>query len=80
MSWEEHAVKIWMVLVGLARNRQLITDQQLAELIGYRGPPHTLAMPLDYIMYYCQQQDLPALTVLVKRATDGRQGGQVRLT
>jgi hypothetical protein len=58
-------MQIWMVLIGLARNRQLITYEQLRLLIGFDGLPHYLATPLGHVMDYCHQQGLPALTVLV---------------
>lgn len=58
------ALQIWLILISQAYNRQTLTYGMLAEMLGFRGAG-TLGQFLYHIMYYCQENDLPALTVLV---------------
>jgi len=77
MTITERAAQIWPVLVAAAHNRQVLTYEILADLIGM-GPPGkgagTLANPLSIIMRYCDENDLPPLTVLVVNKTTGEPG------
>jgi hypothetical protein len=61
---EERALQIWQVLIGAAHHRQTITYDMLNELIDMGGTI-VLSKPLDLIMQYCRDHDLPPLTVLV---------------
>jgi hypothetical protein len=72
MKREERAAQIWQVLTSAAHNRQIITYEEVARLIGMG--PGTLAGPLGCIMYYCEQQGLPPLTSLVVKKRVGRPG------
>ena len=67
------ALQIWLVLIGLAHSRQTITYGQLAEVLGFRGAG-TLAQLLGPIMFYCIQNELPPLTVLVVNRDTGLPG------
>lgn len=67
------AVQIWQILVAKASNRQTLTYGELAELLKFKGAD-VLARPLGHIMYYCQQNGLPPLTVLVVNQATGLPG------
>jgi alkylated DNA nucleotide flippase Atl1 len=69
---EERAQQIWQVLVSAAHDHQIITYAEVADLIGMGAG--TLAGPLGCVMYYCQQQGLPALTSVVVRKQAGTPG------
>jgi hypothetical protein len=65
MTWPQRALQIWTVLIAHAHRRQTIRYDDPARTIGFDGPGHRLADPLGYIMRYCEQYNLPPLTVLV---------------
>jgi len=67
------AVQIWQILVGKAHGRQTMTYAGLARLLGYEGSG-TLGRQLGHIMFYCAQNDLPPLTVLVVNSETGHPG------
>jgi hypothetical protein len=69
MTTHERALQIYQVLISLAHNRQTITYSMLGELIGM--PPQALGPHLEHVLRYCQQQNLPQITVLVVRKTAG---------
>jgi hypothetical protein len=64
------ALQIWLILIGLAKNRQTITYGGLAKLLGYKGAG-VFGDTLGHIMFYCKQNELPELTVLVIDAEGG---------
>ncbi len=72
MTRPERALQIWQVLVGAAHNRQILTYEILARLIGMGAG--TLSQTLDIIMHYCQQRKLPPLTAIVVRKDTGLPG------
>jgi putative restriction endonuclease len=72
-SQETRALQIWQILIGRAANRQTITYGGLADLLHFKGAG-TLAKILGHIMFYCQQNDLPPLTVLVVNQDTGLPG------
>jgi hypothetical protein len=67
------AQQIWLVLISKAYNRQLTTYREIATILGFEGAG-VLANQLGHIMYYCQQNELPALTVLVVNDKTGQPG------
>jgi hypothetical protein len=69
----KRALQIWLILIGLAHNRQTITYGKLADLLEFRGAG-VLAAPLGHIMYWCQHNGLPGLTVLVVNQDSGLPG------
>src|SRR5712671_1462437 len=70
MKAAERASQIWPVLVFAAQNRQTLTYEQLAKLIGV-APPPALGQLLDPIQRYCLANKLPALTALVVGSKSG---------
>ena len=67
------AVQIWLVLIGLARNRQTITYQGLAEVLEFKGEG-VFADMLGHIAFYCKENNLPPLTDLVVKKDTGLPG------
>ena len=67
------AVQIWQILVSKAHNRQTMTYGNVADLIGYKSA-NPIGGILEYIMDYCEKNDLPPLTVLVVRHDTGLPG------
>ncbi|MGY2226987.1 hypothetical protein ACW9IK_30190 [Pseudomonas gingeri] len=67
------AAQIWQILVSKAHNRQTMTYLELAGLLGYAGSG-TLGRQLGHIMFFCDQNDLPPLTVLVVNTETGLPG------
>ena len=58
------ALQAWQYLIGKAANRQIVQYEELRELMEYPdGRP--LGVILACIAYYCQQNQLPPLTLLV---------------
>lgn len=70
------ALQAWIILVGVATRRQLITYGGLAELMGYpKGKGAGVLAPiLAHIWYYCEEYELPTLTILVVNKGTGRPG------
>jgi hypothetical protein len=66
------ALQAWQYLIPKARNRQLVRYGELAELMGY-ADNRPLRFVLGHIMYYCQREGLPALTIIVVN-NDGTPG------
>ncbi len=67
------ALQIWQILIGKAVNRQTMTYESLADLIGFKGAG-TLGEYLGHILYFCKQNNLPLLTVLVVNKETGLPG------
>lgn len=70
---EVRALQIWQILIGLAYNRQTMTYGQVADVLGYEGAG-VLGRQLGHIMHFCDQNDLPALTVLIVNCDTGLPG------
>lgn len=62
-NWEHEAGKIWPVLVESAKNRKTLTYSDLAPLINTN--PLSVGKGLGPILFYCIDNKLPPLTVLV---------------
>jgi len=79
MYFKEHAtqstraLQVWLILIGKASNRQMVTYGMLAKMLGYEGAG-TLAHILGHIMHYCHENQLPPLTVLVVNQDTGLPG------
>lgn len=67
------AVQIWQVLTGLAHTRRTTTYKELAGILGYKGAG-VLGRQLGHIMFLCDQNKLPPLTVLVVNSETGLPG------
>lgn len=72
------AVQIWQILVSKAHNRQIITYGILADYLGLAGAI-ILAQPLNAIMYFCSQNELPPLTAIVVNAKTGLPGEGLKI-
>jgi len=72
MTGPEIALRIWEVLIEAAHNRQTLTYEMLADLIGGGMEARTLAPHLWRVSNYCTQKGLPPLTVLVVGKHTGR--------
>lgn len=72
-SLEQRAVQIWQILVGMAHTRRTTTYKELATFLGYAGAG-VLGRQLGHIMFFCSQNNLPALTVLVVNSETGLPG------
>ena len=72
MNIYQRAVQIWSILVLSAQNRQTITYETLAKISGI--PQQGLGQLLFLIQYYCDQNQLPTLTVLVVKKKTGLPG------
>ncbi len=69
----ERAMQIWPLLVHAAERKQILFYGDVARYIGLRGAG-VLGQMLGPIMHYCQQHELPPLTVLVVNQDDGVPG------
>ena len=58
------ALQAWQYLIGKAANRQIIQYNELRVLMGY-SDNRPMGVILGCIMFYCQQNDLPPLTLIV---------------
>ncbi len=58
------AQQAWQYLIGKASNRQISQYEELRALMGY-PTSNPLAVILGCIMFYCEQNDLPPLTIIV---------------
>jgi hypothetical protein len=67
------ALQLYQILIGLAYNRQTMTYGQLAEVVGFKGAG-VFAAKLGHIMFWCDQEALPPLTVLIVNQETGLPG------
>jgi hypothetical protein len=58
------ALQTWQYLIGKAFNRQTVRYGDLAKQLGY-SDSRPLSPILGQIMFFCQQNELPPLTILV---------------
>jgi hypothetical protein len=58
------ALQGWQYLISKACNRQLVRYDHLRGIMGYQDN-RPLFPILGHIMYYCQQEGLPPLTIIV---------------
>jgi hypothetical protein len=75
------ALQIYLILIGCATRHETITYRQLGEKLGYASPNRgagALGDRLAPLMFWCEQESLPALTSLVVDATTGIPGEGIR--
>lgn len=72
MKVAERAAQIWPLLSWAAANRQLLSYELLAKLIGV--PRVGLGQVLEPIQCYCLVHELPPLTILVVSSETGMPG------
>jgi hypothetical protein len=58
------ALQAWQYLIGKATNRQIVQYKELRILMDYQTS-NPLTPALGCIMFYCEQNDLPPLTLIV---------------
>lgn len=58
------ALQAWQFLIGKANNRQTVRYGDLAKLMGYTDDRPLFSI-LGHIMYFCNQNNLPPLTIIV---------------
>jgi hypothetical protein len=67
------ALQVYLVLIGAAHNRQILTYKVLSKVVGFKGAG-VFAGILGHIMFWCEQERLPALTSLVVNEETGLPG------
>ncbi len=67
------AFQIYLILIGAAHRREILTYGLLAKLIDYQGAG-VLADRLGPIMKWCDANKLPALTAIVVNQDTGEPG------
>jgi len=73
MTRYERASQVWSLLVVAALERKTYRYGKVADILGFGGAG-VLAPILGCIMWYCQENNLPPLTVLVVNAETGLPG------
>ena len=68
------ALQAWQYLIGKAANRQLVKYDELKELMGY-SDNRPLGSILGCIMFYCEQNRIPPLTLIVVNKSGNPGGG-----
>lgn len=74
MTKFERVRQIWPLLVCAARDGRTYTYKDLAAEIGMPGAWRAMRRYLEPIMCYCEQNELPPLTVLVVNQETRRPG------
>lgn len=64
---KEQAIRIWKKLIEVAKTERTITYKELGQAVGMHYRAFT--PPLDIIQYYCRDNALPPLTILVVLST-----------
>ncbi len=72
MTRQERATQIWPILTLCAKKRQLLVYDELSWLISVPLPG--LGQLLEPIQAYCITNNLPALTSIVVRSSNGIPG------
>jgi hypothetical protein len=70
---ESRAQQLWIMLTSLARNRQTTQYGIVADELGWAGAG-TMGQFLAPILYFCRENTLPPLTVLVVNQDTGLPG------
>lgn len=68
------ALQAWQFLIAKASNRQIAQYDELKEIMDY-ADNRPLAVILGCIMFYCEENELPPLTLLVVNQTGVPGGG-----
>ena len=69
------AVQAWLILIGQAHNRQIITYGRLADMMGFPGALAAIDI-VTFIAAFCitQGDSIPPLTAIVVNQKTGRPG------
>ena len=73
-SHAARAIQVWQILVAKAMNRQTITYEQLSTLMYGKSAAGVLGNILGHVANYCNDNDLPPLTVIVVNSVTGLPG------
>jgi hypothetical protein len=73
-SHERRALQIYPILIGCADRRETITYGMLAKKLGFAGAG-TMGSMLEYLMTWCEENELPAITSIVVNEKNGEPGG-----
>lgn len=73
------AVQAWMILIGMAMNRQTETYKRLSVRMFGREAAGVLGNILGHIAFFCEDNDLPQLNVLVVGTERGTPGHLIPL-
>ena len=73
MTRAQRALQIWSLLVCAARERRTYTYGDIAAVLGMGGAG-VIGDFLGPIMFYCERNELPPLTVLVVKKETGLPG------
>jgi alkylated DNA nucleotide flippase Atl1 len=73
MTRYQRSSQIWSLLVCAARERKSYTYGQIAEILGFGGAG-VMAPLLGPIMWFCEDNEYPPLTVLVVNQDTGLPG------
>lgn len=71
------AVQAWQILSGKAMNRQTLTYEDLSLLMFRRRAAGVLDGTLGHIAFYCIDNDLPPLSLIVVGKNRGRPGDEI---
>ena len=74
MTKHQRVQHVWSLLVCAARDRKTYTYGGLADALGIPGGARAMRHYLAPVMYYCREQQLPPLTVLVVNRETGLPG------
>ncbi|OQA35245.1 MAG: hypothetical protein BWY56_01713 [Acidobacteria bacterium ADurb.Bin340] len=75
----ERALQAWVILVGAATNRQILTYQLLSEKMFGKPAAGVLDDILGHIAFYCMDHNLPPLTAIVVNKETGNPGADIPL-
>ena len=73
MTIYQRALQIWMLLVCAARERKILTYGEIAKILGMKGAGQ-MGNFLGPIMFYCEENNLPPLSILVVNQKTGLPG------
>jgi hypothetical protein len=76
---QTRALQAWQILIGKAAGRQTVTYADLSVLMFGHEAAGVLARILGHIAFFCQDHDLPPLTVLVVGKPTGEPGSEIPL-
>ena len=77
-TYASRAQQLWQILIGAAAQRRIVTYGILADTIGIRVAV-SLGEPLFHIKHWCEQNELPPLTVIVVNKESGKPGSGMAL-
>jgi hypothetical protein len=74
--WNYRALQIYLVLIGAASNKQILTYGDVARTLEFGGS-NILGTPLGMIHYWCEHHGLPPINTLVVNRDTGIPGQEI---